>query len=227
MSFLFYPYQKYVYLNDYTYFMIDHLRKFQLLWKDIALSIVFFWLSVYVYRFAFLYAGKVAGNTQTDILLDYLPNINLIPYLAYGTILFYGFVTYLLLKKPNNITYVLGLISLFICIRSFFMSLTHLAPQSSFHLFNNDLWMSDFLGWADLFFSGHTWLPFLLALIYWKNIELRTLFISVSLLAAISVLIARLHYSIDVFSAYFIVFGIYHLWSRIFSYSKKLFTPKF
>ena len=53
---------------------------------------------------------------------------------------------------------------------------------------------------ADLFFSGHTGMPFLLALIFWDWRRVRYMFLFISVACAIIVL-AGLHYSIDVCSA--------------------------
>jgi hypothetical protein len=192
-----------------------HMKKYfwqiRLVWKDVSMAVIFFVLSLFVYMEAFWYANKVAGNVVTDIFLDHLPHLDVIPYLAYGTVIFYWFVFYILIKKPINIPFVLKTVALFIFMRSFFMILTHIAPQPTLYFPIWESWMSNLLQWADLFFSGHTGLPFLLALIYWKNRTLRIMFLCTSVVAAIWVLLARLHYSIDVFAAYFIVYGTYQI----------------
>jgi hypothetical protein len=68
----------------------------------------------------------------------------------------------------------------------------------------------------DLFFSGHTGLPFLIALIFWDHIYLRALFLGSSVVFGVIVLLSHLHYSIDVFSAFFITYSIYHIAIKLF-----------
>jgi membrane-associated phospholipid phosphatase len=69
----------------------------------------------------------------------------------------------------------------------------------------------DFFFQNDLFFSGHTGGPFLVALILWKNRFMRYSLLIVSVLMAFTVLAMRLHYSIDIIGAYFITYGIFKM----------------
>ncbi|MEI8091030.1 MAG: phosphatase PAP2-related protein [bacterium] len=64
---------------------------------------------------------------------------------------------------------------------------------------------------ADLFFSGHTGLPFLFALIFWNNKWMRYLFVLTAIYFGAIVLLGHLHYSIDVLSAFFITYTIRHI----------------
>jgi membrane-associated phospholipid phosphatase len=68
----------------------------------------------------------------------------------------------------------------------------------------------------DLFFSGHAGYPFLLALIFWQYKRFRYLFLFCSIGGAVAVIFGHLHYSIDVFSAYFITFGVFEMAKRFF-----------
>ncbi len=63
----------------------------------------------------------------------------------------------------------------------------------------------------DLFFSGHTATTFLLALYLWPRPRLRAAAIAGHALVVASVLLAHLHYAIDVAGAYAIAFAIYAL----------------
>jgi membrane-associated phospholipid phosphatase len=76
---------------------------------------------------------------------------------------------------------------------------------------------------GDLFFSGHTGMPFLLALIFWEDKWTRFLFLGFSIMFGIVVLLAHLHYSIDVLSAFFITYTIFHLALYIFKKDRDMF----
>jgi hypothetical protein len=96
--------------------------------------------------------------------------------------------------------------------RGLFINLTQLPPPdgmlpiSSFNTFG-----------GDLFFSGHVALPFLYALVFWDIKPIRYIFLIASALFGITTLFGRYHYSIDVFSALFIAYGIYVIASRVFT----------
>jgi membrane-associated phospholipid phosphatase len=75
---------------------------------------------------------------------------------------------------------------------------------------------------ANFFFSGHTGLPFLMALIFWADKFWRKFFLAVSALFAISVLLAHVHYSVDVFAAPFMTYGIFKIAERFFPYDRSL-----
>jgi membrane-associated phospholipid phosphatase len=69
---------------------------------------------------------------------------------------------------------------------------------------------------GDLFFSGHTGLPFLLALVFWDHPWWRRVFVIVSIIFGVTVLLGHFHYSIDVFGAFFITYTIFHIATRLF-----------
>ena len=63
----------------------------------------------------------------------------------------------------------------------------------------------------DFFFSGHVGASFLFALIFWKQVTWRIVFLAISIIFAVSMLLAHMHYSIDIFAAPFITYGIYQM----------------
>ncbi len=63
----------------------------------------------------------------------------------------------------------------------------------------------------DLFFSGHTATTFLLVLYLWRRPALRWLALAGHVAMVASVLLARLHYSIDVVGAWAVTFAIFAL----------------
>lgn len=61
----------------------------------------------------------------------------------------------------------------------------------------------------DLFFSGHAATTFLLLLYLWRRRRLRALLLSAHALVVASVLLARIHYAIDVVGAWAVTFAVY------------------
>lgn len=175
--------------------------------------------------FAGIYALERASNTVTDLILNNIRVFDVDMVFIYGPLLMFVVLILILLVEPRRIPFVLNAISLFVVIRSGFVALTHLGPPP-----NHAVIVSDFMGYfttgSDLFFSGHTGLPFLLALIFWEKKIWRYLFGFLSLVFGMVVLMGHLHYSIDVLSAFFITYAIYHLATTIFPRAKNLFDFK-
>lgn len=172
-------------------------------------------------------ASHVAGAVPLhDLFLDILPVMNVDDVVFEGALFFVVFALVVALQKPLRLPFVLKSFALFYLTRSFFMILTHSAPPlhesylpSATRLDRLVLGSGD-----DLFFSGHTGAPFLMALLYWDDIYLRVIFVLTSLIFGTAVLLGHLHYSIDVFAAFFITYGIYHLARRLFKREYELFS---
>ena len=172
---------------------------------------LFLFASLVINYFTGLYANRQASNVVSDILLDNISVVNVKLLFVDGTTIFMLIVIALMFWKPRQIPFILKSMALFILIRSFSVSLTHIAPPIDRVVINkNDLFEKIFFD-SDLFFSGHTGLPFLFALIYRSHKRLHFIFLAASLIGAVSVILGHLHYSIDVFAAFFITYTIYHL----------------
>ena len=78
----------------------------------------------------------------------------------------------------------------------------------------------------DLFFSGHTGIPFLMALMFWNYKPLRYTFLCFSLFFAVVVLLGHLHYSIDVLAAFFITYAIFDICKFFFKKDWALFQSQ-
>lgn len=193
---------------------------------SVFLSGVFFFISMIINYMAVIYSTERVGNANTDILLQNLPVVNTDIIFSEGALLFVFFIIVLFILEPKIIAFTLKSIAFFICVRSGFVIMTHLAPPVG--AISTDLFKVGYLSQgADLFFSGHTGVPFLMSLLFWDNKFLRYLFLSCSVLAGIAVILGHLHYTIDVFSAYFITHGIYLMSVKFFGKDYKLFKEAF
>ncbi len=155
-----------------------------------------------------------------DIFLDNLPVVNLSGIIVFGALTLWVGAWLLLIYEPKYLIFGTKAVALFIVSRAFFMSLTHIGAYpvnaspspdnvgySIYHLFT-------FQG--NFFFSGHTGFPFLLALIFWDNKLLRRTFLALTVFFGATVLLAHVHYSIDVFAAPFIVYGVFVITAKLF-----------
>lgn len=188
-------------------------------------AIVFLVASIYITHVASLYATLRASNSVEDIILSNTPAYNFEFLFVEMAIALCLFVIVLCIKFPKTAPFVMKTVALFIVTRSIFVSLTHIGPYPTKLVLESNL--LDFITTGnDLFFSGHTGLPFLIALIYWDHKYIRRLFIVSSVVFGIVVLLSHLHYSIDVFAAFFITYAIYHIALKFFKTDYKVFSLK-
>lgn len=186
-------------------------------------AIILFILSIFATHFASRYADIKAGNSVEDIILSNTQVHNFEVIFVQGAIMLSLFVVALCIKFRTTAPFLIKTVSLFIIIRSAFVSLTHIGPFPTKLTIESGL--LDFITTGnDLFFSGHTGLPFLIALIFWEHIYLRILFLVASFIFGAIVLLAHLHYSIDVFSAFFITYSIYHIALKFFHKDYEFFA---
>jgi len=179
-------------------------------------------ISLIINYYAGTYATESASNSVTDIILSNTRIYDVDGMFVYGSLLFFFFLVFVCLKNPTKIPFTIKSIALFYIIRSVFISLTHIGPFPSQLIINSNI-LSKITFGGDLFFSGHTGLPFLIALIFWKDKITRNIFLVFSFSFAIIVLLSHMHYSIDVLSAFFITYTIYHIAETIFNKEKKFF----
>lgn len=168
------------------------------------------------------YASIRASNSVSDLFLDNLPILNVNFIFIDGFILFILFIAALLFHQPKKIPFLLKTAALFVFVRAIFMTLTHIGPfplQSP--LETGDI-VGKFIFSGDLFFSGHVGLSFLMALIFWPSARIRMIFIGLSVIFGAAALLGHLHYSIDVFAAYFITYSIFMISQKLFAKEYKI-----
>lgn len=198
-------------------------KEWRFLWSVVA-SLLFLLISFVLNYVAGIYAIERANHAVTDLLLDHLPLINVDLLFVQGSAALWLIVAGLLLTQPKYLPFVVKSVALFTAIRAGFITLTHLGPYSPEAAFDAGRFFQYFSAGGDYFFSGHTGAPFLLALMFWQQPRWRWFFLVTSGVFAVSVLLGHLHYSIDVFSAFFITYGIFHMARWLFPADYARFT---
>lgn len=199
-----------------------HFKDKRFVWS-LIFSVILLLVSLYVSFHAGAYATRVASQPVTDIILSNIPVYDVDNIFIYGPWVFWILTFIFSLSKPRSIPFAIKNIALFLLIRSIFISLTHIGPFPTQNILADTKFISVFTSGGDLFFSAHTGLPFLMALVFWEDKILRVLFILTSIFFGIIVLMGHLHYSIDVFAAFFITYAIYHIAGVLFKKDKKHF----
>ncbi|MCF7816192.1 MAG: sphingomyelin synthase family protein [Candidatus Pacebacteria bacterium] len=199
--------------------MINYFIKKEdlLLWKSKEFFVnAFFSFSIFLFTLIInYYAVRIATHNSssavTDLILSSFKRID--TSIIHGTLsIFIEFLTLsILILKPRYFLFAFKSLAVLVVTRIIFINLTNLGipsesvPIKSFYTFG-----------GDLFFSGHVAFMFLLALIFWKEIGLRWFYIVLTLTISVGVLLGHYHYSIDVFAAPFIAYGIYSISKIIF-----------
>lgn len=190
--------------------------------SSLGFGIILFIFSIVVNYFAGIFATEAASNAVADIILSNTRAVDVHLIFIYGPFLLWSFVAVICLKHPYRIPLVIKSIAIFVLIRSVFISLTHIGPFPTNIYVESDITRMFIFG-GDLFFSGHTGLPFLMALVFWKHMHYRILFIASAILFGVVVLLGHLHYTIDVVSAFFITYTIFHIAKFLFPKDYVLF----
>jgi hypothetical protein len=190
--------------------------------RSVAQGTAFLAASMIAIFAAVTYATTNASNHVTDIVLSNVGPFDMRFLFVYGT--FTGFVIFgsLLAWKPNRLPFALKSMALFLLVRAVFVSLTHIAPSPIDPPTPAPFLNSIFYG-SDLFFSGHTGMPFLAALAFWHLPLLRLFFLAATAFFGTIVLLGHYHYSIDVLAALFITHGIFQAACWLFPRDYALF----
>jgi hypothetical protein len=196
-------------------------REFRL---SLFLSIITVIAAYGIMLLAIQFATERASNSVTDLILSNTPVIDVNNLFVYGTFFLVGTVAFLCATHPKRIPFTLNALALFWLIRSIFVSLTHIAPFETHTAIDFGTAITKTFFGSDLFFSGHTGAPFLFALMYWKERNLRHLFLVWSIFFAVVVLLGHLHYSIDVLAAFFITYAIFHMAQWFFARDFAIFN---
>ncbi len=208
----------YVIINRYKESWFDKHFRF-----SAPVSIIAFIAALFVNFWAIHQATNNASNSVTDIILSNIPVFEVDGLFIYGTVAFILFAIPLLFLHPKRIPFALHALTLFMLIRSAFTLMTHLGTPEVAYLSDFGATITNSFFGADQFFSGHVGMLFLGALVFWRIPYIRNIFLLGSLYFAIIVLLGHIHYTIDVMSAFFITYGIYHIALWLFPRERVLF----
>jgi len=176
------------------------------------------------------YVNSLPSEPVTDLILSNIRVFDVDGIFVYGSVILVFIGLYIIFRRPNYIPFTAKSVALFTLIRSIFVILTHISAFPTHMVvssvfFNKEVFNGVFTG-NDLFFSGHTGLPFLLSLIFWEYKTPRTIFLGFSVLFGVVVLLGHIHYSIDVLAAFFITYSIFQICKFLFKKDWELFLKK-
>ena len=182
----------------------------------ILISLVFLIVAIILEYLSGNYVDRKDAIPVPDFFLSILPTIDLSILFIYGIIIIILVMfLYPLFFKVNKLHNIISQFSLLVIIRSIFICLTHLKLPAE-AIVKNFPWILKNLTFGnDLFFSGHVALPFLGFLLFEEK-SLKYFFLISSIIMAITVLLMHIHYSIDVFAAFFITYGTYKIGEKLF-----------
>jgi hypothetical protein len=146
-----------------------------------------------------------------DLILDRLPAVDMSLLFTYGYMaLIVGMFSYPLFRRIRMLHVVAIQFSLLLILRSVFMLFTHMATPAGavpvhFPWFFSKLYFEN-----DMFFSGHTAMPFL-GFYLFRHSPLRYVYLVGGLVMGAVVLFMHVHYSVDVFAAYFMTYASYRM----------------
>ncbi len=198
-------------------------RKF--VWSFV-LGLVFIAIGISASVYAIAYATSRASNSVTDLILSNIPVFNVDDAFVYGPVIFWAIAIIYTFWDPKRLPFTLKSLAVFLVIRSAFVSLTHISPFPTHVPIDTTGLLSVFMTGKDQFFSGHTGLPFMIAMIYWHDKWMRNFCLAASFFFGVVVLLGHLHYSIDVFAAFFITYTIFHITLAMFHKDRSTFLGK-
>ena len=161
------------------------------------------------------YATAMAGPPVGDLILDHIPTLDLTTLHVSVAIGYWLCVVAWMAWQPQAQAFATRAFAMLLVVRSIFICITHLGPPPNL-LKVEGPFAPLILFTGDLFFSGHVGAPFLLALIFWERPAVRWTGLAAAAFFAPVVLLAHVHYSLDVLGALPMVWAIFEASCRLF-----------
>lgn len=183
----------------------------------LAAALIVFVLAGYLFYMNLgWYADQRALPPSSDWVLDRLPMWNVVPMLSWGWLALHVFAAgAAILYQPRRLPFLLFLLGIYLFVRTVFVFLSPIgAPVAILDMREFDTLFAAVAGeytfQNEFIFSGHTAVPFLFALFFERRLH-RAIMLGGSLVMAVSVLVTRNHYTVDVISAYLVGYAIFAL----------------
>lgn len=190
-------------------------------------GVAIFVLAYFVNNWASIVHDQVHFEPVGDLLLNNIPTYNLEILFTWGIwILVALTVLYPLLFKPEIGPFMFKTFGILFLVRACFITLTDVGPPEGFFYANGITTgtnpLHELIFRNDLFFSGHVAIPFLAFLLF-NGSKFKWFMLFGAVVEAVTVLLMHIHYSIDVFSAFFITHGVYAISNKVFNDLNKRF----
>jgi hypothetical protein len=177
----------------------------------LALSSVFVIVALFADYRCGTYVTAGTAVKVPDLILDRLPPVDLSFFFTYGYMaLIVGMFLCPLFRRVRMLHVVAIQFSILLTLRSLFMIFTHVGTPAGAVTVHFPGIFSKLYFENDMFFSGHAALPFL-GFYLFKQSPLRYVFLVGSIVMGIVVLAMHVHYSVDVFGAFFMTYCSYQM----------------
>ena len=189
------------------------------------ISTIIFIIATSIHYVSGTYVSVTNTNNVPDLILDHIGPINVGFFYVYGyIILFAALFMYPGFFHIRTFHVVITQFSLLIVLRAVFVAFTHLgtppdAIPVSFPWIFRGLHFEN-----DMFFSGHTAIPFLGFLLFKGPI--RYFFLGGSIFMGAVVLLIHVHYSIDVLAAFFMTYCSYKMGNFLINKAEPLIIKR-
>lgn len=211
---------KEIYLEYKNLFQIKHYK------RSLFTGLILLMVAAVLTLISIGYTDIAKGNSVGNLFLDNLPKLDLFWFRTIGIALIVLLIIVIGFLKPKHLPILSKTIALMYTIRAFFLPLTHLKFYAGKILIPSSypiLGQIPFSG-NDLFFSGHVAFPLMAAFVFWEDKKLRYLFIFFSAISGLASLLAKTHYSIDIFVVPFMVYSIFKISEKIFKKDFEYFS---
>ncbi|MFA6077561.1 MAG: phosphatase PAP2-related protein [Candidatus Paceibacterota bacterium] len=204
-------------MTSFSQKILEYFENNMRLWLDknfllsAILSFSLLYLATIINSMAGILATERASNYVNDIVLSNIPRMDTSFIHGEITGLVRDITLFLLFLTPRYLPFAMKTMAVLTVVRAGFINMTNIGIYPDSIPINS---LATFGG--DLFFSGHVATSYLMSLVFWDRKFLRYFFLSTAIIFGISALLGHYHYTIDVFAAPFIAYGVFTVCSRVF-----------